>query len=375
MTALPLPVQPLAGFAGLLRTAGFAIAPEQTTRFMQAVTLLGPRSMDDIRNAALATLAPHPEQLKEFEALFHAWFWGDAAAVAAGRDDEETQVKDDRGEREEIALPEETMEAGGHASASEQLAARRFDHAAAELHRLGRALPRALPTRRSLRSVKAISRGRPDLRRSLRAIVAADGDVPDPLLRRRPQVQRRLLLLIDISGSMKAHTAEHLDLAHTIVRHADRGEVFTLGTRLTRITAPLRLADREQALQRVAETVEDWDGGTRIGPTLLAFLSVPRFAALARGAAIVVLSDGLERGGHAEMERAFRRLKARSFRLSLLTPLAADPRYRPRTGAIEAVLPHLDDLSDGSGLGPLSQFILSLARPARPAREIWREAS
>jgi uncharacterized protein with von Willebrand factor type A (vWA) domain len=372
MSALPREVMPLAGFAGLLRKEGFAIAPEQTLTFLAAVRLLGPRSMNDIREAALSTLAPPPDRIDEFDALFRGWFCGDAAAVVAGDGEEETQVKDDQGGRERN-LPEEAIGGRDHASTEEQLASRAFA-GDADMARFGRSLRQMLPTRRSYRNVRA-SRGKPDLRRSLRASVGAEGDIPRPLMRRRPLLQRRLLLLIDISGSMKMQTAEHLELAHAIVRHADRAEVFTLGTRLTRITGPLRTVDRALAVSRVAETVEDWDGGTRIGPTLLAFLSVPRFAAFARGAAVVILSDGLERGEHAEMELAFRRLKAKAFRLSLLTPLAADPHYRPRTAAIAAVLPHLDDLADGSGLGRITDFILSLARPATPARDLWREAS
>ena len=154
-----------------------------------------------------------------------------------------------------------------------------------------------------------------------------------------------------------------------------RAEVFALGTRLTRITAALRIADRERALARAAEAVEDWDGGTRIGPALLALFSVPRFAAFARGAAVVVLSDGLERGDHGEMEQAFRRLKGRAFRLSLLTPLAADSRFRPHTAALARVLPHLDDLADGSDIEAVADFMLSLAKPARRASDVWREAS
>ncbi len=372
--SLPLAAANLAGFARLLRSAGFALAPEQTVAFLDAVGLLGPRSMEDIRQAALATLAPEPDRRIAFEALFRAWFWGDAATAVAGPDDEETRIRDDRGVHEARPLPEERVAGGELASAAEQLATRRFPSAEAEVANFGRALCKAIPTRRSFRHVGA-ARGRPDLRRSLRLIVGSDGDVHRPMLRRRPQVQRKLLLLIDISGSMKLHTQDHLQLAHRVVRAADRAEVFTLGTRLTRITTPLRTVDRDLALARVAETVEDWDGGTRIGPTLLAFLSMPRFAAFARGAAVVILSDGLERGGHAEMEQAFRRLKARAFRLSLLTPLAADPRFRPRTAALAAVLPHLDDLADGSGIRPVADFILSLARPARRASDVWREVS
>lgn len=364
----------LAGFARLLRTSGFAIAPEQVVAFLDAVRLLGPRSMDDIRDAAMCLLAPGPERAGDFETLFRAWFWGEYVATSAGDGNDETRIKDDRGSQEQTLLPTERLAGGELASQAERLTIRLFDPAGGSLAAFASALPRAVPTRRSFRTVGA-RHGQPDLRRSLRSIVRTDGDIARPLLRRRATLQRRVVLLIDISGSMKRHTEGHLQLAHAVVRNADRVEIFALGTRLTRITSPLHIADRNLALAQVAETVEDWDGGTRIGPALLALLSVPRFAAFMRGAAVVILSDGLERGGHDDMERAFRRLKARAFRLSLLTPLAADPRFRPRTAALAAVLPYLDDLADGSDVGSVADFILALAKPARRAADRWREAS
>jgi len=371
---LPRAAAPLLGFARLLRDDGFAIAPEQLVSFLDAVRLLGPRSMDDIREAALATLACPPDRRAAFDALFSAWFWGNAAAVVEGDPDAETRIKDDGGT---AAPPPETREhrSGALASAEERLAARDLESDAGSLAAFRGDLPAALPKRRSFRSRPVRNAGQPDLRRSLRAIVANDGDVPTPMLRRRADVQRPLLLFIDISGSMKRHTEDNLRLAHAVARTAGCAEIFTIGTRLTRITAPLRLRDERTALTRVAGIVDDWDGGTRIGPMLLAFLSVPRFAALAHGAAVVLLSDGLERGGYSEMEMALRRLSARAFRLSLCTPLAADPRFRPRTAAFGAILQHLDDLVDGSSMQSLTRFILSLARPADTAMAIWGKVS
>lgn len=372
---LPRAAAPFPGFARLLRRFGFAVAPEQAVSFMRAVALLGPRSMNDIREAALATLAPPPDRRAEFDAHFRAYFHGEAAATVAGEPEEETAVKDDGDAIEEQVETLRDSESGEMSSALEQLAGRDFQRDGDSLSRFRRDLAGALPMRRSFRDMRTPSRGRPDLRRSLREIVRADGDVPVPLLRRRRHVPRRLLLLIDVSGSMKLHTADYLKLAHAVVQGADRAEVFTLGTRLTRITPSLRVRDRGQALERAAAQVDDWDGGTRIGPTLLAFLSVPRFSAFARGAAIVILSDALERGDHAEMETAIRRLSARAFRLSLATPLAGDPRFRPETAALSAILPALDDLVDGSSLADLTRFILSLARPAPAAEQVWRRAS
>ncbi len=372
---LPRAASPFLGFGRLLRRFGFAVAPEQVAAFMRAVTLLGPRSMNDIHEAAMATLAPPPDRRGEFEALFRAWFHGEEAVVTDGESEEETQVRDDGGTREQQGEELREEEGGELSSAIERLSLREFRRDDGTLAAFGRALPAALPVRRSFRTTRAKSRGAFDLRRSLREIVRADGDLPCPRLRRRQSVPRRLLLLIDVSGSMKIHTTDYLKLAHAVVQGASQAEVFTFGTRLTRITPALRIREREAALARAASQVDDWDGGTRIGPTLLAFLSVPRFSAFARGAAIVILSDALERGDHAEMETAVRRLGQRAFRLSLCTPLAGDPRFQPRTAALKAILPLLDDLKDGSSIAALTDFILSLGRPAPEAETIWRRAS
>ncbi|WP_192243565.1 vWA domain-containing protein [Mesorhizobium silamurunense] len=373
--SLPHAAAPFLGFARLLRHHAFAIAPEQVTSFMQAVTLLGPRSMNDIHEAALATLAPSPDRRSEFEAHFRGYFYGNAKPSIEGEEDEETRVKDDRGTREEESRTVRQEKGGELSSALEQLSSRDFQRDADGLGSFRRRLASALPARRSFRTTRTRSRGILDLRRSLSEIVSADGDIPAPLLRRRQTVPRKFLLLIDVSGSMKLHTADYLKLAHAAVQGADRAEVFTFGTRLTRITSALRIRDRDQALARASALVDDWDGGTRMGPTLLAFLSVPRFSAFARGAAVVILSDALERGDHADLETAIRRLSARAFRLSLATPLAGDPRFRPATAALRAILPVLDDLVDGSSVRSLTHFILSLARPAQAAEAIWKRVS
>ncbi len=221
---------------------GFPVAGEQAIAFMQGVTLLGPRSMEDIRQAALATLAPPPDRIAEFDALFRSFFYGEATVTVDAESDEDTEVKDDSGVEQEGEQPELRQEESGEsASALEQLGRRDFPGRPRDACRAsaGRC-PR--PCRSAARSARCArnSRGKLDLRRSLRAIVRADGDVPAPPLRRRPTVSRRLLILIDISGSMKLHTGDYLKLAHAPCRRADRAEVFTLGTRLTRITRALQ---------------------------------------------------------------------------------------------------------------------------------------
>jgi uncharacterized protein with von Willebrand factor type A (vWA) domain len=160
---------------------------------------------------------------------------------------------------------------------------------------------------------------------------------------------------------MKERTQAHLAFAHALARAADAVEVFTMGTRLTRITRPLRLKSREQALATASLLVADWDGGTRIGDALNAFLAVPRFAALVHGAVLLVLSDGLERGDPTAMADAVARFSRIAWRIVWLTPLAADPGFEPRTAGLVAARPYLDELGDGGSIEKICAHVLDLA--------------
>jgi uncharacterized protein with von Willebrand factor type A (vWA) domain len=180
--------------------------------------------------------------------------------------------------------------------------------------------------------------------------------------RRRRLRQRRIVLLIDVSGSMKERTQAHLAFAHALTRAADVVEVFTIGTRLTRITRALRLRDRAHALATASHMVADWDGGTRIGEALNAFLAIPRFAALARGAALVVLSDGLERGDPTAMVAAVERFSRIAWRTVWLTPLAAGSGFEPRTAGLSAARRFLDELGSGGSLQDICAHVLDLAK-------------
>ena len=196
--------------------------------------------------------------------------------------------------------------------------------------------------------------------------------------------QRRILLLIDVSGSMKERTETHLRIAHALAHAVERIEVFTFGTRLTRVTRAMRLKHRAQALAATATIVSDWDGGTRIGDALRAFLAVPRFAGYSRGAAVLVLSDGLERGDPSAMRDAVTRLSRLAWRVSWLTPLAADPNFTPQTEGLKAILPLVDDLADGSSVRAVCAHVLNLQGRDVPHEcrmtivdahhHIWRQA-
>lgn len=368
MSPAPLPraVRPLVDFASVLRANGFAAAPEQTEGFIAAVGALGPRSIEDLRRGAVALFAPIPERRAEFEALFRAHFLGQTlAAEAAEGEEDELQAQDDAGAETEIIEGEES-EGGGEAVAAEALNLRRFGPGEDDaLSRFAKAAPERLPRRPSRRRRRARTGPGLDMRRALRKAAARDGEVLE-LPRLRPRLrQRRLLLLIDVSGSMKAQIDGALRFAHALVQTADRVEVFTVGTRLTRVTTALRLKRREAALDQASGLVADWDGGTRLGDALQAFLAVPRFAGFARGAAVLILSDGLERGGPEAMVDAVRRLSRLAWRLDWLTPLALGPGFAPRTAALEAAAPWIDRFAPGGSVDAMCAHALALAEEPR----------
>jgi uncharacterized protein len=365
MSVLPRAARPFVTFAALLRANGFAVAPEQTTAFLAAVGLLGPKSIRDVRLAGYATLAPPPERRAAFDVLFDAHFL-DALEEGEppGERDETVRLQEDRPGGMEPLVSDEVNEAGQAATAAEALSIRRFgaEGDAEALRRFARAAPARLPRRPGHRRMRARRGPSFDTRRTLREAVRNDGDVMRLLrLKRRPR-QRRVLLLIDVSGSMKERTEAHLRIAHALARAVERIEVFTFGTRLTRITRAMRLKHRGQALAAAAAIVSDWDGGTRIGEALQAFLAVPRFAGYARGATTLVLSDGLERGDPAAMRDAVARLSRLAWRVSWLTPLKADPSFKPQTEGLRAILPLVDELADGSSVAAVCAHLLNLER-------------
>lgn len=363
--ALPPAARPFVAFAALLRDNGFAVAPEQTVAFLSAITLLGPRNLEQVRRAAHATFGPAPDRRALFDALFDLHFQGGTGLLGdeEAAPDADTTVQDDAG-LQDIIIGDMVNETGREATGAEALSVRRL--AAMDdsetLRRFARDLPTSLPRRRGYRRRQARRGPAIDLARSLKSALRHDGEVLALKRRRRGERPRPVLLLIDVSGSMKQRTDGNLALAHALVQGAQRVEVFTFGTRLTRLTRALKLKNRGQALTAASGLVADWDGGTRIGDAFQAFLAAPRFAGYARGAAVVILSDGLERGDPAAMIGAVHRLAARAWRIDWLTPLAADPAYRPQTEALAAIYPLLGSLSDGGSTAAVCRRILSLAK-------------
>jgi len=360
---LPRAARVFVSFATLLRANDFAIAPEQTTAFLAAIELLGPRSLDEIRRAGLATLAPPPERRATYNRLFDIHFVGsEEIDQPGGEDDEVVRLQEEGHGEDEALLADEANESGLAAARAEALVERRFaqDTISDALRRLSREAPARLLRRRGHRRMRARRGPWADLRRTLRDSVRNDGEVLRLGRLKRRARPRKVLLLIDVSGSMKGRTEDNMKLAHALLQSAPNVEVFTFGTRLTRVTRALRLKRREQALFAAAHLVSDWDGGTRIGDALQAFLAVPRFGSYARGAAVIVVSDGLERGDPSALRDAVAKLSRRAWRLSWLTPLATAAGFKPQTEALIAIRRFVDDLVDGGSSIAIVSHLLTL---------------
>ena len=338
---------------GFVRAVG--VDPGRRMTFLQAVRDATPPDITRMYWTARVTLVGDVREIPRFDAIFDEWFRGRTTTPVADASDTLAPQARGAGELEPVLVREGR---GRSASQLELVRRRDFPNGPPPIE-LRRALRRALPVIDSRRR-KAARRGRLDVRRTLRR--ARAGEIVAFAYRRRPPRARPILLLIDVSGSLRAHSPDYLRFAHAVVREAPRAEVFTFGTRLTRVTRPLERRDADQALDALSHVVRDADGGTRIGASLREFLTDGRNVSRARGAVIVVLSDGLERGDPAEMAAAVRRLSRLGHRLIWWTPLGRDPSYRPVTRAMAAILGDLDHLAGARDLETLREEVLTLPR-------------
>ena len=221
------PIAHFLGFTALLRRAGFAVAPEQTIAWLAAIELLGPNEIDDIRRAARATIGPPPERFAEFDALFDAHFLGSIVPGLEGEpsDEEPLHAAEDSAVGPEPLFGDETRESGAKATSAERLSARRFGPGGdgETLRQFARALPARVPRRRGYRWRSARSGSSTDARRMFRDAMRHAGEFVRLRQRRRRLRQRRIVVLIDVSGSMKERTQAHLAFAHALVRAAELG--------------------------------------------------------------------------------------------------------------------------------------------------------
>lgn len=345
------------GFLRDLREQGLPVPVGKQRDFLAAMAAVPPRDVRHLYWIARSTLTTSLPDAEVLDPVFAHWFGGAAAEPEPSEVDipgEQERQRPDSGDGEP---PDQVVREGTGRTASWSTMDRRACFAPATdaerhvLSLLHKAVPAAVPMIRSQRRRPARRGDRLDVRKVHREAWRTGGEVISLRWRRHPRRQRPVLVLIDVSGSMSQHSPAYLRFAHAVVGACDRAEVFTFGTRLTHVTAALRARDVDAALSGLAEVVRDADAGTRIGPSLQGFLANTRHLRMARGALVLVLSDGLERGDCAPLAKAVHRLLLLGHRLVWWSPLACDPAYRPVTRGMAAVVGHLDALA---GVGDLA---------------------
>jgi uncharacterized protein len=407
----------LAGtFSRRLHDAGVPMTAERAARFAEALALVKPVSRRRLYWTARAVLVTDSAHVKAFDSVFASVFGAGQAPPRPEPDQVQRALAppDEPPSFERRAVPKssgatgmrvshvspapsegrrEERDAGEIAvpmapSDEEVLRGKRFDALApeelAQLYRLMGRLQVATPMRRARRSERDRRGERMDMRRTLRGSMRTAGDPIRLARRRRRVVRRRMVMLCDISGSMEPYARAYLQFLTCAAGSGPNAETFVFATRLTRLTRALRSRSPERAIQRAAAAAPDWSSGTRIGDALKAFNDRHGRRGMARGAVVVILSDGWERGDPALVAREMERLSRLAHRIVWVNPRAGASGFSPRAGGMAAALPHCDALVSGHSLDALDEVVLAIGaehttppalEPEPEEEEAWASAT
>jgi uncharacterized protein len=347
-----------------LRRAGLPVGTGRLQTFAQA-TALSPR---DLYWAGRITLVGRRDDLAIYDRVFRELF-GYSIDTMPGKPPPDLHLTGTVTEQDlvvseaedEIDVPEDVK----MASRIERLRQRSFAKLdAAELTELSRSINRlrlVAPVRRTRRRVGS-RRGDLDIRRTVRRAMRTGGDPVTLLYRTRRERPRRVVLLLDISGSMSTYSRALLIFAHAALLADQRWEAFTFGTRLTRLTGVLRQAKPDEALARAAAEARDWDGGTRIGDAVREMLARYGKGDAIRGAVVVICSDGLDVGEPEILGAQMVRLHRLAHRIVWLNPLQENPEYQPLARGMAAALPHVDLFASGHNLAEIEKTCAAIGR-------------
>jgi uncharacterized protein len=364
------------GLARTLRAAGVDASPDRVHALMAALALLDPAARADVYWAGRLTLCSSADDVRRYDRVFAAYFGDRPAAlvrqpaVAAAQlklvsmspADDSSPVLDENGESSAVPAAASRVEILRHRdiaslSGSDRLVLARL-LAAFALPGEVRRTRRTTPGRGSI----------VDRRRTLQELLRSGGEPVEIATRVRRLQPRRVVLLVDVSGSMSSYADALLRFAHA-ASHRMRGpstEVFTVGTRLTRVTRELRHRDADVALREIAEAVPDWSGGTRLGDLVKRFLDEWGQRGMARGAVVVVLSDGWERGDPSLLGDQMARLHRLAHRVVWSNPRAGRAGFTPVAGGMAAALPHVDEFVSGHSLAALERLAAIVAGARDP---------
>ncbi len=359
------PEELLLGFARCLRAAGVHVTADRERTYLEAVAAVGLDDPSAVHLAGRATLCSSPADLERYDLVFAEWFGGTRAgskprpALAttprAGLHDSASGVETDA-DSDDVHARASTTEVLRHRDVSTLSRAERE-----ELARLFGALRPRAPRRRAHRYTRS-HRGEVDARRTLQAMLRRMGEPGEVAWRRRGTRPRRIVLLVDVSGSMSAYADSLIRLAHTYCVSDAPVEVFTLGTRLTHVTRALHQRDPDRAIVAAGQAIPDWSGGTRLADGIKVFLDRWGRRGMARGAVVVVFSDGWERDRPEALGEQVRRLAAVAHRVVWSNPHRGRPGYEPVQGGIMAVLPHVDDFVAGHSMAAFEELTEVVAR-------------
>jgi uncharacterized protein with von Willebrand factor type A (vWA) domain len=362
-------------FGDRLRAAGVPVTPERSARFADALSLTQPESRTRLYWSARAVLVSDQAQVTAFNDVFFEVFGGVTFSYDAPEDSKhEFSVPDDRAASAGATggAPGGASPAPGEgdadneavsvvpvmASDEERLRGKHFDALEpgelAQLYRLMTEFKLAAPVRRTRRAKRDRHGEHIDLRRTLRGALRTGGDPVHLRHKRRHVERRRIVLLCDISGSMEPYSRAFLQFLTCAGKDA---EAFVFATRLTRITRQLASRSPDQAIRRAAAAAPDWSSSTRIGDALKRFNDRHGRRGMARGAVVVILSDGWERGDPALVEREMERLARLAYRIVWVNPRAAAAGFSPQVGGMAAALPHIDALISGHNLEAMHEVI------------------
>ena len=377
-------------FGRVLRTAGLPVGPDQVLKAIEAVSAVDMADRAQFYWALHAALVNRRGQQELFDQAFHI-FWRNprllermmslaipTSSVDTGPEESEPLARrlaealtpPESGLREREGDEEVEIRAELTWSDREVLRAMDFETMSlAEQEAAKRAMAKMrLPLRPvPARRFRLHPRGRrPDLRATLRGAMRTGGDFV--ALRRRRRLRRPppLVVICDISGSMARYSRMLLHFMHAVTNDRDRVHCFLFGTRLTNVTRQLRQKDVDTALAGVAEAVEDWSGGTRIGASLRSFNRLWSRRVLGQGAVVLLISDGLDRDSGEGLAVEVERLHKSCRRLVWLNPLLRYDGYEPRTRGAAALMPHVDEFRPAHNLDSLEELAAALGRePAR----------
>ncbi len=357
----------LVGFTAALRHGGLPVTPDRTQAFLQAVSLTGAHRRESVYWSGRATLCASPDDHELYDAAFVTWFETAAPEPPPARsrqsapDQAQASLTEDTGIGATVGEEALTAQASQTEVLRHRDIAKLSERERTELAQLFARLTVRPPRRRSLRHA-ASHRGGLDMRRTLRAQLRVGGEVTALQYRRRTSRPRRIVLLVDVSGSMQPYADALLRLGHRMVTALPRHvEVFTLGTRLTRITPALRLRQPDEAIAAAGQIVPDWSGGTRLGEVVEAFVRRWARRGPGRGAIVVIASDGWERGDPALLGDQLRQLRLLAHALIWMNPHRGKPGYAPIQSGIQASLPYLDRLLAGHTMAAFAELLEVIA--------------